>query len=140
MRKILFLLLTVTVSFNAIGQVTQDELLEDIVTVVDNKFTASDYTLLIYRDGTSTLQIKSYAEAPSSGIISRDNFVLFFTNITMTIIEGLSNESGGITENLDELIGNPDITINIYMSKNGYQVETKTTEGTNRITQKWTDL
>ena len=51
----------------------------------------------------------------------------------MTIIEGLSNESGGITENLDELIGNPDITINIYMSKNGYQVETKTTEGTNRI-------
>lgn len=140
MRKILFLLLTVTVSFNAIGQVTQDELLEDIVTVVDNKFTASDYTLLKLSDGTSTLQIKSYAEAPSSGIISRDNFVLFFTNITMTIIEGLSNESGGITENLDELIGNPDITINIYMSKNGYQVETKTTEGTNRITQKWTDL
>ena len=140
MRKILFLLLTVTVSFNAIGQVTQDELLEDIVTVVDNKFTASDYTLLKLSDGTSTLQIKSYAEAPSSGIISRDNFVLFFTNITMTIIEGLSDESGGITEKLDELIGNPDITINIYMSKNGYQVATKTTEGTNRITQKWTDL
>jgi len=127
-------------SLNAKSQDVQKDLLKDIVTISNNKFVATDFTLLKLSDGQTTFQIKSYAEAPSQGVISRDNFVFFFTYLNMTLIEGLTEDPNATTDDLDEIIGNPDIEINLYMNKTGFQAEIKGPNGTNRITQKWTDL
>lgn len=135
-----FLFLIVFVTTNVFGQVSQKDLLEDIVKVENGKFTANDFTLLKLSDGVTTFQIKSYAEAPSTGVISRDNFVLFFTTLTMEIIKGLSEDPDATSDSLEEIIGNPDIELNIYMNKTGFQAEVKGPNGTNRITQKWSDL
>lgn len=118
----------------------QAELLEDMVTISAGKMTADDYTLVTFSN-TNTLQIKSYAEAPATGVISRDNFVSFFTYVIMEIINTMiAADPDATTKDMDEIIGNPDIVINCYMAKSGIQVETITSEGTTRNTMKWEDL
>ncbi len=139
MKRFILFFTVIFFSINTFSQVTSDDLLKNIVEIKADKFTATDLTLLTLSDGVTTFQIKAYAEAPSN-IISRDNFVAFFTLITTEMIKGLSNDENSKTSDLDEIIGNPDVIINCYMTKSGVQIEVKGDNGTNRTTMKWSDL
>ena len=139
MKKILFLFAGVILSFNSFSQDHQKELLKDVVVISGDKYTATDFNLLSLSDGTTTFQIKSYAEAPVS-VISRDNFVAFFTVIVYEMINGLTEDKDAKQTDLEEIIGNPDVEINLFMNKTGVQIEVKGSNGTNRVTQKWSDF
>lgn len=139
MKKILFLFVGIILSFNSFSQDHQKELLKDVVVISGDKYTATDFNLLSLSDGTTTFQIKSYAEAPVN-VISRDNFVAFFTVIVYEMINGLTEDKDAKQTDLEEIIGNPDVEINLFMNKTGVQIEVKGSNGTNRITQKWSDF
>lgn len=115
---------------------TSEELLSDIITITDNKYKMDIYQLVTNADGT-TMQVKAHSEAPQS-VISRDQFVYYSTSIMSSTVDGYIPETSSV-QDLDELIGNPDIEINLFMSKNGLQIETKGSSGTNRYTKKWDD-
>lgn len=101
---------------------------------------ANDYTLVTFSNGNN-LQIKAYAEAPATGLISRDNFIALTTTIATSTIEELTKEDEGAkTKDLSAIIGNPDITIKTFVAKEGVQVEVTTSEGVNRSTMSWDDL
>lgn len=122
------------------GQTSKAELLKDIVKVVGSKMTSNDYTLVTFSNGNS-LQVKAYAEAPATGLISRDNFIALTTTIVASTIEELTKEDEGAkTKDLSAVIGNPDITIKTFVAKEGVQVEVTTSEGVNRNTIAWDDL
>lgn len=135
----MLLFVAIILSINVFSQDYQKELLEDIAVISEGKYTATDYTLLTLADG-STLQVKSYAEAPAANVISRDNFVTFFAYITIEVLNGMTEGQETTSTDLEEIIGNPDVEINCFMNKTGVQIEIKGPEGTNRITQKWSEL
>jgi len=139
MKTIFILLVAVLSSFSVFSQDYQKKLMEDVVKISGEKYTADDFNLLKLSDGVTTYQIKSYAEAPI-GAISRDNFVSIFTYLTYEVINGLSEDKDATTSDLEEIIGNPDVEINCFMNKTGVQIEIKGANGTNRITQKWADI
>ncbi|MFA5971927.1 MAG: hypothetical protein WC780_06220 [Lentimicrobiaceae bacterium] len=139
MKKLMLLFVAIILSINVFSQDYQKELLEDIAVISEGKYTATDYTLLTLADG-STLQVKSYAEAPAANVISRDNFVTFFAYITIEVLNGMTEGQETTSTDLEEIIGNPDVEINCFMNKTGVQIEIKGPEGTNRITQKWSEL
>jgi hypothetical protein len=135
--KIAFAILTVAVLLKAGPASAEDwsrKLLEDAVQIKGGKMTSTDYGLLTLplRKG-KRLQIKWYAEAPASGVVSRDNFVGVISNIQTLLLFGLA--SGGkkvelkdlkelyVYEELDDLIGRPDVTISVFVAKNGLQIE-----------------
>lgn len=141
MRKIVFVFFVfIAIPFFCSSQDYQKEMLNDIVTIKDGKFTATNFNLLTLSDGSTTYQIKSYAEAPSTGLISRDNFVAIFTVIVYEMISNLSDDPESKTTDLEEIIGNPDVEINCFMNKSGIQIEIKGANGTNRVTQTWKDF
>ena len=140
-KKVLFIavLMFFYVSYTQ-AQSYQAKLMKDMVTIANNKMTADDYTIITYSNGNS-LQVKSHAEAPAQGIISRDNFVAMFTYLTTTMIDEMKKvDADATTKDLDEIIGNADVEINCFMAKGGIQVETKSSEGTERNTMKWEDF
>ena len=134
-----FTLLLFLTSFLTFAQDYQKELLSDVVVIKSAKFTANDYSLLTLSDG-STLQIKTYAEAPSTGVISRDNFVAFFHSIVTEILPEITDDKNATSKDLVSIIGNPDIEINCIMAKTGMQIEIKSDNGVKRITQLWADF
>ncbi len=137
-----FLIFNISISYS---QDWVNLLKKDLVKIESGKFKSVDYTLLSFPNGSS-LQIQSYAEAPADGTISRDNFVSVFAVVQAELINSMTSEAGINEDNfktktIDELIGNPDIIINCYMTKAGIQIEFKTEGGgTNRITQRWEDM
>ena len=135
-RITLVLFLFTLLSF---GQDYQKQLLEDVVEIKSGKFTANDYTLLTLTDGT-TYQIKTSAEAPSVGVISRDNFVAFFHSLLTEVLPEITDDPDVKSQDLDTIIGNPDIEINCIMAKTGMQIEIKSDKGVKRITQLWSDF
>lgn len=139
MKKLVILFAGILLSINAFSQDYQKELLKDIAVITGGKYTATDFTLLTLADG-STLQVKSYAEAPAANVISRDNFVTFFAYITLEVLNGMTEGQETTSTDLEEIIGNPDVEINCFMNKTGVQIEVKGPDGTNRITQKWEEL
>lgn len=139
MKKFVILFVGIILSINVFSQDYQKELLEDIAVISGGKYTATDFSLLTLADG-STLQVKSYAEAPAANVISRDNFVTFFAYITIEVLNGMTEGQETTSTDLEEIIGNPDVEINCFMNKTGVQIEVKGPEGTNRFTQKWSEL
>jgi len=131
---VLFLFTSITFS-----QDIQKELLSDVVVIKAGKFIANDFTLLTLTDGT-TYQIKTSAESPSTGIISRDNFVVIFSTILLEVLPEITDDPDVISKDLESIIGNPDIEINCIMAKTGMQIEIKSDKGVKRITQLWKDL
>lgn len=132
-------LLLLLISFFAYSQNTKEILLNDLVKIEDSKFTITDYTLL--SNDTKTIQVKAYAEAPKSGLISRDYFIMIFSNILGQFINETTDQYELKTENLNEIIGKPDIEINIYMANAGIQVEVNAiNQKTTRNTYKWSDF
>lgn len=139
MKKLVILFVGIILSINVFSQDYQKELLKDIAVISGDKYTATDYTLLTLADG-STLQVKSYGEAPAANVISRDNFVTFFAYITLEVLNGMTEGQETTSTDLEEIIGNPDVEINCFMNKTGVQIEVKGPDGTKRITQKWSEL
>lgn len=139
MKKLFISFLFFSLGGLSFGQSIESRLQKNVVTIADNKMSATDYTLLKQGDGTS-LQIKTHGEAPSTGVMSRDNFVAMFTFLSYSIIDALKSDESSSTQDLDEPIGNVDVTINFYFSKNGIQVETKRGDAVERKTMPWADI
>ena len=131
-----FLLLITSISF---GQDYQKELLSEVVEIKSGNFIANDYSLITLKDGT-TFQIKTSAEAPSTGVISRDNFVAIFSSILTEVLPEITDDPEVISKDLESIIGNPDIEIKCIMAKTGMQIEIKSDTGVKRITQLWADF
>jgi len=138
--KYLFFTIALFISTVTIAQTsdTQKELLKDVVSVQNGKFTVTDLTLVTLSNG-NTLQIKMYAEAPATGVISRDNFVVYWSTIQESMLDELAKDDNATMETLSQLIGNADFEVNIYMTALGVQVETKSSTGVTRMTKKWSD-
>ena len=138
------LLLLLSISVSSFAQKWEKELKKELVIIEEGKLKSTDYTLISMNNGNS-MQIKSYAEASNSGFISRDQFVALFASTATMMIQQILTEAG-LTENdyrtttIDELIGSADIVLNLYMGKNGLQIEMKASGETNRITQTWEDI
>ena len=141
MKKItLSILLLMTICFAGQAQDYSKRILTDMVRISNNKMMADDYNLIKKTDGT-TMQVKCYGEAPAAGVISRDNFVALFTELTVSMIEEMTKADDGATsQDLESIIGNPDMEINVFVAKAGIQVEVKGANGTTRNTVKWEEL
>ncbi len=118
----------------------QEQLLMDAVTIVGDKMVLEEYGIVNGVDESGnefSLQVKMYSEAPASGVIIRDNFVGFSMFVYIPIVVVF-----GDYEVIDEPIGNVDVEVNIYMSKNGIQIEFKNNlDGTTgRETMTWKSL
>jgi len=116
---------------------------EQIVKEDNGKYIMEDFTLVKNKkaSGAKSLQFKFYAEAPIE-VIGRDNLVSLYSTynvfMLMTMMQG-----AGVTitdleiEDLDEMIGAADVEITYYIAKSGLQIQIKTDQGTNRITETW---
>lgn len=138
MKKITLL---VFLTFSAFGysQNIEQKLKADIVKIETGKFTIDDYTLVTTNG--KNIQIKVHAEASNNGFISRDNFIYFTSSIIDEIVSQFTAaDENAKTEDLEEITGKADIIVNCFMSKTGIQVETTTSNGTEKIMQKWSDL
>ncbi len=134
MKRLFLVVVSAVFALTAFAQ-TQEELLADLVVVKDGKFTITDYVLAESEEDGDNAQIKMYAEAPAEGVISRDNFLALYTTLTVRLVALLY--SGYEIEDLDDLIGNADMEINIYMGKGGYQMELTSSGETERMTERW---
>lgn len=139
MKKIVITagLLFFTLFSNA--QSVEEKLKEDVIEIKDGKFICDDLTMVTLKG--ENYQISIHTEGSSNGFISRDNFIYFAALITNETINGLtSGDESAKIEDLEEITGKADIVINCYMTKIGMQIETTTKDGTEKTTQKWTDL
>jgi hypothetical protein len=118
------------------------ELKEDIVEVVNGKYKAEEFTLIKIAD--DNFQIKMSATG-SVDVMSRDNFVSIYHSYGTILLLGMFDAAGiSISsielKTLDELIGEPDITLNFIMAKSGIQIQIITDEGVERITFTWEEV
>lgn len=138
--RILFLFLAC--STLAIGQKDFSAILKkDLVSVENGKFSTSIYYLIKLANGNS-FQVQMAANCPVD-VMSRDKFVSFFSSYGMVLLMSTIEESGEDTEDikeLDELIGDPDLTYNFVMAKNGLQIQVITSEGKNNLTMNWEEV
>lgn len=140
MKKLyLFLVVTAITVISVSAQTDWKKLLkQDLVEFKGTDMLAKEYTLCTWEDGTS-VQIMTSAKSPAD-VMSRDNFVSIYSTYTtlilLTIFEEAELEIPQMTT-LDELIGDPDITIHIEMTKNGMQMQVKSEEGVDQETMTW---
>lgn len=118
------------------------ELKKDIVEVVNGQYKAEEFTLINL--GDHNLQIKMSAQG-SADVMSRDNFVSIYHSYGTILLLGILDEAGiPIStiemKTLDELIGDPDITLNFIMAKGGIQIQIITAEGADKLTLTWEEL
>lgn len=121
------------------AQVTSEELLEDIVELNDGRFTASHNYLLKITGTESNIQVSTYSECPIP-VISRDNFIAISTMVFVKFIDGMAQGQEHEIHDLDEIIGSPDIEMNLYMAKQGVQFELKADGEVFRETYTWDDM
>jgi len=120
----------------------QEKLKKDLVKIVDNNYTIEEFMLISI--GEQQFQIKTSASAPVD-VISRDNFIsIYSSNGTVVLLSLFEGAGFAISDldmkELDELIGQPDITVNIIMTKNGIQMQMITDDGTDRYTSTWDEI
>ena len=121
------------------AQSSKAALTNELVKIENGKWIINYFTLLSYSD-KSTKQVKSHAEAPAVGVISRDYFVALVTTVVYEMIYKGSADANIETKDLDEITGNPDIEINVFMSKTGLQIEYKEGANVKRNTVTWDDM
>lgn len=156
-RAALFLLLLVLTVTTAQAQEPEwkTDLGEDLVEIRDDMMVVEEYALLklnLQGQRTNNLQVKLYAEAPTDGVLSRDNFVSFTTQFTyMTLVEIYANAYQlPASEYLEALeieeipnpIGTPDIEINMTATNDGLQIEFVNTAQNQRqrVTMTWEEM
>jgi len=99
---------------------------KEIVKIETGKFTIENF-MLMQLSNDKTVQVKLSATCPIE-VMSRDNFIsLFKTWSTDMLHNFFSDEDMKLTKlnELDELIGEPDIKLHFVMTKNGLQVQTE---------------
>ncbi|MBO7476427.1 MAG: hypothetical protein J6U04_00665 [Salinivirgaceae bacterium] len=109
------------------------ELQKDVVVIKDGKYTMEKIVMLktpTESGEIGTSQFKYFASAPTTAI-SRDNFVYF----SAVLFEEITEDSDA--EELEELIGDPDVAVNVIMAKNGIQIQTIANGTTDRTTMTW---
>jgi len=114
---------------------------KEIVKIEAGKYVSNDYELLKFSNG-NTMQIKVSATCPVE-VMTRDNFISIYSTISIMMLLATFSEAGleiPDMKELDELIGDPDITYNIVMAKNGMQIQVITAQGKKNATMKWDDL
>ena len=133
----------------------EERRLRDLVRVADGKFLYDDLALCELRLPGSTppkFQIRSHAEAPSQGVVSRDHFVSLITQHEIIFGLGIAQVHPGISAMdavralrctpLDAPIGTPDLELELSMTAEGMQVEvTDTAAGKKtRSVHTWKEL
>ncbi len=102
---------------------------------------------------TEPFQVKSQAEAPAGGFISRDKFVVLFAETASSLrIDFAENLIAGLTPSqalsalrcrrIKEPIGDVDLEVNLHMTSDGMQVEAvdTATGKKDRQTRTWDQL
>jgi hypothetical protein len=136
-------ILIVLLSFTTINGQTDysARLKKEIVKIEAGKYVSNEFQFAKFSNGNS-LQIKVSATCPVD-IMNRDNFISIYSSVSTMMLLATFSQSGiempDIKE-LDELIGDPDITYNLVMAKNGMQIQTITGEGKENVTMKWEEL
>jgi hypothetical protein len=102
------------------------ELKKELVKVDESNFTVKEFSI-IKLDAETNLQLKTSAKAPVS-VISRDNFVSIYSTFGVIFLYTMLSEAGYDIatvdmKELDELIGEADISIHFEMTKNGMQIQ-----------------
>jgi hypothetical protein len=138
----IFIIAILSTNFGYSQKDWETKLKEDLVKVVDNKYNINEFALITIEE--QTFQIKMSAEAPLD-VISRDNFISTYSSLgTMMMLSMFAEAGYSINEieikELDELIGQPDITFNFIMAKNGMQIQIITDEGSKRLTMSWDEF
>jgi len=131
------------------------ELKRDAVAVTGNRMTIDETNLVkvaVPGYQTAQIQLKVHAEAPASGVISRDNFVAMATQLMFITFYSAYAQAYKVTA-LDFLqavtftelaapIGTPDVEINVVMTAEGFQLEwVDTASGQrSRSTMTWAEM
>ena len=118
-----------------------ERLKKEIVKIEAGKYVSNDYQFVKFSNG-NTMQIKVSANCPVE-VMSRDNFISLYSTISTTMLLATFSEAGldiPDMKELDELIGEPDITYNIIMAKNSMQIQVITAEGKENVTMKWEEF
>lgn len=117
------------------------ELKKELVKTEAGKFSAQDLMLLKFSNET-VMQVKISAICPVE-VMSRDNFISIYSTYGIILLLATFQEAGlempDINE-LDELIGDPDLTYNFVMAKNGMQIQIITSEGKENVTMQWEEI
>ena len=144
-RMIISIALAAIVTLAAVSVSAQasiaSRLKADVVEIYNGKYTATDYYYLVIDYGT-TAQMKVTANCPVD-VMSRDNFVSIYSSYSVILLISMFIEAGydiPDIQEMDELIGDPDITIKMVMAKNGMQIQVISTEGQENMTMTWTDI
>jgi hypothetical protein len=114
---------------------------KEIVKIDAGKYVSNDYQYLKFSNG-NTMQIKVSASCPVE-VMTRDIFINIYSTVSTMMLLATFAEAGveiPDMKELDELIGDPDITYNIVMAKNGMQIQVITSQGKENVTMKWDDL
>jgi hypothetical protein len=133
----------------------QEELQQDLVEVRAGKMVVEGFSLdrvALPQYEPVEFQVGYYAEAPASGVISRDNFVAFTTLLTVTALQQIIAQAYNVSaiefleayesHDLQQPIGRPDLEIKVYMTAEGFQLEVANTSTgeSSRSTQTWDSM
>jgi hypothetical protein len=117
------------------------KLKKDLVKIEAGKFIIEDL-LLLKLSNDKNIQCKFSAICPIE-IMSRDNFIsLYKTWCSAFINKATTNNEFKLTKiiELDELIGEPDLSCNFVMAKNGVQIQTEIFKEKNNYTGSWEEV
>lgn len=118
-----------------------ERLKKEIVTIETGKYIANNYQYLTFSD-ENTMQIKISASCPIE-VMNRDNFINIYSTVSTMMLLATFTEAGieiPDMKEIDELIGEPDITYNIVMAKNGMQIQIVSADGKQNVTMTWDQL
>jgi hypothetical protein len=127
-----------------------------MVRVEDGRFVYDDLSLCHLNLPTGPgrkFQIRSHAEAPSQGVVSRDHFIAMVVQIEQTLAFGMAERAMGLLtaaqamnvldcDPLKEPIGTVDLELTTTMTPEGMQVEVKgtATGEVSRSTRTWKEM
>ena len=133
----------------------RQELARDYAKVQGDKLVIDDYSLVkLAIDGyePTQFQVKVHSEAPSGGLISRDQFVAMTSSFaTLILVNSLSEAiavpaseflQGFSSQTLTTPIGTADLELNFFMTNDGVQVEVvdTSTDTRNRVVWTWAEV
>ncbi len=136
------IILGLFLSFNSFAQKDYSaKLKKNLVTITEGKYSTMDYMYLTFSNGNNA-QVKISAICPTT-VMSRDNFISLYTTYSLILLLATFEQAGlGMPDikDLDELIGEPDLTYNFVMAKNGMQIQIISSDGTKNVTMTWDEL
>jgi hypothetical protein len=145
-------LLLVAIAAGASADSPSERRLRDLVRVADGLFQYDDLAVCQLRlpgSESPKFQIRSQAQAPSKGVISRDQFVAMITQYELVIGLGLAQARPGVTPvqaaealhctPIAAAFGTPDLELRLTITAEGSQLEvTDTATGKkSRSVQTW---